>query len=199
MKKGDGVPNESLLAAALELMKQNGKPLTKSGGFGRSMRYSLANGESVRVRTCNDHILIVLGDQPSGEAKLNIDGTDWLLVAMPEVPRTPGKVAVYLVPTKDAVAAARSTHQAWLDTSPNTKGSNNTWNLWFDDDGPAKANGFAKKWAQFRLPGEAETSQAVDLESDGSVKSEVEIARQRISKAAGISPSAVRITLDFGL
>src|SRR5258707_15486035 len=107
MKKSDSVPNESLLAAALELMKQNGKPLTKSHGHGRSMRYSLQNGESVRVRTCNDHILIVLGDQPSGNAKLNIEGTDWLLIAMPEVPRTPGKVRAYFVATEVAVEAAR--------------------------------------------------------------------------------------------
>jgi hypothetical protein len=109
---------------------------------------------------------------------------------MLETPRTPGRVIAYLVPTKVAVAAARSTHQAWLDTSPITKGDNRTWNLWFDENGPAKANDFAKKWAQFRLPGEAETSQVAELESDGRVKTEVEIARQRISKAAGISPSA---------
>src|SRR5713101_747328 len=132
MKKGDGVPNESLLAAALKLMEQNAKPLTKAQGFGRSMRYLLANGESVRVRTCNDHILIVLGNKASGDdAKLNIDGTDWLLVAMLETPRTPGNVIAYLVPTKVAVDAARSTHHAWLGTNPNTKGENKTWNLWF--------------------------------------------------------------------
>ena len=200
MKKSDGVPNESLLAAALKMMEQNGQPLTKSQGFGRSMRYSLTNGESVRVRTCNDHILIVLGDKPSGrDTKFNIEGTDWLLIAMPEIPRTPGNVVVYKVPTKEAVAAARSTHEAWLKTNPNTKGDNTTWNLWFDDDGPSKANGFATKWAKFRLPGEAETSQVVEAGSDGSVKAEVELARQRISRAAGIAPSAVRITLDFGL
>jgi hypothetical protein len=40
------------------------------------MRYSLPNSESVRVRTCNDHILIVLGDKASGNAKPNIEGTD---------------------------------------------------------------------------------------------------------------------------
>ena len=41
----------------------------------------------------------MLGNQVSGDAKLNIQGTEWLLVVMPEVPRTRGKVLAYLVPT----------------------------------------------------------------------------------------------------
>ncbi len=198
MKKTDGVPNESLLAAALDLMKQGGKPLTKRQGFGRSMRYSLPNGESVRVRTCNDHILIVLGDKPSGDAKLNIEGTDWLLVAMPETERTPGKVKAYLVPTRVAVEAARRTHQAWLGTNPNTRGSNTTWNLWFRANGPAIASDFASHWKQFLLSGNADAEQQVSSDTGGSIKAEVEAARLRISGVAGIPPSAVRITIDFG-
>jgi hypothetical protein len=199
VKRGDGVSNDLLLAAALELMRQNGKPLTKSPGFGRSMRYSLPNGESVRIRTSNDHILIVLADQPSGNAKLNIEGTNWLLIAMPEVERTPGKIRAYLLPTKVAVDAARKTHQDWLATNPNTKGNNTTWNLWFCADGPAKANNFDTYWKQYLLKGDADVKPDVTMETDGSVKSEVEAARQRISKAAGVPATSVRITIDFSL
>jgi hypothetical protein len=86
-----------------------------------------------------------------------------------------------------------------LDTNPNTKGSNTTWNLWFCADGPAKANNFDTHWKQYLLKGDAEIQQEVSSETDGSVKSEVELARQRISKAAGIPPSSVRIMIDFSL
>jgi hypothetical protein len=199
MPKGEGVPNESLLAAALDLMKQNGKPLTKTNGTGRSMRYSMPSGETVRVRTCNDHILIVLGNKAEGDAKLNIQGTDWLLVVMPEVPRTPGKVLAYLVPTSEAAAAARKTHHAWLDTNPNTKGDNRTWNLWFSENGPAKANGFHTHWKKYLLKGSADAEPSpMAMKTDGSVKSEVETARLRISKAAGVPVTSVRISIDFG-
>lgn len=40
----------------------------------------------------NDHILIVLADRPGGDAKLNVEGTDLLLIIMPEIERTPGSV-----------------------------------------------------------------------------------------------------------
>ena len=201
MPKSPRIPNDVLLATGIELMKQNGKMLTKQPNFGRAMMYSLPNGETVRVRTCNDHILIILADQSSGNAKLNIEGTDWLLVVMPEIERTPGKARAYLVPTRIACEAARRTHQAWLDTHPNTNGNNTTWNLWFSADGPAKANNFDTHWKQYLLKGDGEATQAVNLgeTADGSVKIEVETARQRISKAAGVSPAAVRISIDFGL
>jgi hypothetical protein len=202
MTKTPRVSNEILLTAGLALMSRSGKPLTKQQGFGRAMLYSLPNEETVRVRTCNDHILIVVANGPSEKAKLNIEGTDWLLVVMPEIERTPGNVIAYLVPTQVAVEAARETHQAWLRTAPNTRGSNTTWNLWFRDEGPSKANGFAKKWEQYRLVGSGQTTQGSvsnHFEETGSVKAEVEAARERISKAAGVSPAAVKITIEFGL
>src|SRR2546422_539461 len=110
MPKGGGVPNETLLAAGLELMKQNGTPLT------------------------------------------------------------------------------------------NTKGDNRTWNLWFSENGPKKANGFHHHWKKYLMNGSAEAvpDAALLVATDGSVKSEVEVARLRISKAAGVPPTSVRISIDFG-
>jgi hypothetical protein len=197
------VDNHALLAAGLELMRQHGKPLTKVTGFGRSMRYTLPNGDTVRVRTCNDHVLIVLSDKPKGsEANLNIEGTDWLLIVMPEVERTPGKVRAYFLPASVAVEAARRTHHDWLATNPQTRGNNLTWCLWFRDD--EKTNNFDKIWSQYRLKGVAETptptpnAPAGNASEPVNVRVEVESARQRISRAAGVSPEAVRITIDFG-
>jgi hypothetical protein len=200
MAKTPRVSNNALLAAGLELMRQNGRPLEELPSSGRSMLYALPNGETVRVRTSNDHILIVLADKPSPDAKLNIEGTDWLLVVMPEVPRTPGNVLAYLVRADEAANTARREFQNWLDSGPNTKGTNTTWNLWFRGDG--RPNDFATNWRPHRLKGVASTegpggSEAGSVSATGDIKAEVEAARQRIAKVAGISANAVRITLDF--
>jgi hypothetical protein len=96
-----------------------------------------------------------------------------------------------------------------LDTSPNTKGSNRTWCLWFglyENETANIWNDYQTKWGQYRLRGEASTltpnaGDAVTpsaTSEGGSVKAEVEMARQRISKVAGVSPDAVRITIAFG-
>lgn len=198
--------NWKLLSAGLELMRQNGKPLSKLDGFGRSMRYALANGETVRVRTCNDHVLIVLkvGDGATGDEKLNIDETDWLLVVMPERPRTPGKVMAYLVPTAEAHKAAVNAHRKWLAMKPNTKGGNTTRNLWFEEDTTdTEWCGFHKKWSKYRLEGGGSATEVAGLgeapETGNVIKAEVEAARQRISKAAGVSLDAVKITIQFGM
>jgi hypothetical protein len=214
MTKSPRVSNDALLAAGLDLMRQNGRPLTKVESFGRAMMYQLPDSKSVRVRTCNDHILIVLASKASKNAKLNIEGTDFLLIVMPEIERTPGKVKAYLVPTKDAVEASRKGQQVWLDSKPNTKGDNKTWNIWFrrDPNEPENIwNDYATKWAEYQLKGEAFThSVNVDgtkavtavnsvtaIGTDGSFKAVVETARQMISKAAGVPLDAVKITVGF--
>jgi len=205
MNKSPRIDNEDLLAAGLEAMRQNGKPLSKAPSKGRSMLYTLPNGETVRARTCNDHVLIVVASRPSADAELNIEGTDWLLVVMPEIERTPGKVITYLIPSDEAAKTARKVHQEWLATNPNTKGGNTTWNLWFRSDAPSKANDFATKWSKYRLQGEAFTNKAPTADtvkitnSGGDVKAAVEAARRQIANAANVSPEAVKITIDFSL
>ena len=114
MAKLGRIDNEVLRDAGLALMRENGKPLTRRPSSGRSMLYSMPNGESVRVRTSNDHILVVVADKPTPDAHLNIQGTDWLLIVMPEVERAEGKVIAYLVPAKEAEEAVRASHRAWL-------------------------------------------------------------------------------------
>ncbi|MBK7362135.1 MAG: hypothetical protein IPJ01_07525 [Micavibrio sp.] len=196
------VPNSQLLDAGLDLLKQSGKQFAKMANKGRAMLYELDNGETVRVRTCNDHVLIAVADSPEKDANLNIEGTDWLMVVMPETPRTPGDVIAYMIPTNIAVREVRETHQRWLATNPRTKGENTTWNLWFNnDEGLEKAAGYAKKWAQYRLQGKINTQgTSVSPKPNGSanpVKAEVDAARMRIAKVAGVPIEAVRISIDF--
>lgn len=194
------VSNEALLEAGLSLMQAAGRPLERLPTKSRAMKFSLGNGETVRVRTCNDHVLVILADSAEKNARLNIEGTDHLLIVMPEVPRTDGRVIAYLVPAAEAVEAARRTHAEWLATRPSTKGNNRTWNLWFADD-VAAGGGFARTWSRYRLPGEASTANAhgavpatstADRHSLGAV---IAGARQAIANAAGVPIDAVKITV----
>ena len=195
------VPKDQLVAAGLDLMKRTGQPLERVPSTGNAMIYLTAGGKTVRVRTCNDHILIVLASRDEEGARLNIEGTDLLLLVYPRIERTPGPVDAFLLPVHEVAEAARTTHRDWLATNPRTSGDNRTWNLWFDDDGPAKANGFATKWARYKLPGEASTMaevadqpQATDPPRLGDVIAE---ARTRIAEVAGVPPEAVRISIDL--
>ena len=98
------------------------------------MIYMMPNRETVRIRTCNDHVLITVADRPEEDANLNIEGTDHLLIVMPEAERTSGNIIAYLVPTEIVADAVRESHRKWLDSNPRTMGENTTWNLWFNKD-----------------------------------------------------------------
>lgn len=194
------VLKDDLVRAGLDLMRQGGKPLERAPSKGTAMIYRTPDGKTVRLRTCNDHILIVVGDSPDEDAKLNIEDTDLLLVVMPERPRTNGPAVAYLIPTEVAVAEARRTHSDWLATNPNTKGKNNTWNLWFDDDNP-KAGGYARTWAKYKLPGSASTVPPEPPSmpaGDGAKPRQVmDDCRIKIAEAFGVRPDAVKISIDF--
>ena len=192
------VPNEELLEVGLSLMKRANRPLERLKTNTRSMQYALPNGETVRVRTCNDHVLVALAASARKGAALNIEGTDHLLIVMPEIPRTAGSVIAYLVPTKVAVDAVRTTHADWLASNPNTKGKNRTWNIWFD--ATSKAGGFAEKWAKYRLPGFVSTLRLTPSPTAASVTlgDVIAAAKQQIAAAAGVPIDAVKITVDLG-
>lgn len=199
MARGNRIDNEALLNAGLELMRQNGMPLIKAKSKGRSMLYTMPSGESVRARTCNDHILITLANKATDGARLNIEGTDRLLIVMPKEERTHGKVIAYLVPTEIAVEQARQSHREWLNSNPNTKGDNRTKNLWFDETSH-KSSGYARKWSEYKLQGEAFTlAEKVDEAPPvKGIKAEVDAAKKRLANVAGVSTEAVKITIDFG-
>lgn len=197
------VDNSQLLTAGLSLMEGAGKPLTAVQSGTRAKIYRTAEGQTVRVRTCNDHVLVVVAESTDPNAKLNIEGTDLLLIVMPEVPRSPGPVMAFLVPTSTVAEAVRLTHAQWLADNPSTKGGNRTWNLWFDDDGPAKACGYTRLWEKYRLAGSAvsgpqpQALQSADVkpQSLGEVIAE---ARRRIAAAAGVPETAIKISIDLG-
>jgi hypothetical protein len=194
------VESSELVQAGLAAMRMAGKPLTRQPSKGRAMIYARPDGETVRVRTCNDHVLIVVGDRPTPDARLNIEGTDWILMVMPEVERMAGNVDCYLLPTGEVEAEARRTHKEWLASNPKTGGDNRTWNLWFKADGPDKANDYARKWQRYKLTTTSVIEAGSHIEPStrtGNVKAEVENARKRIAEAAGVPVESVKITINF--
>ena len=199
----DKVPNEVLLECGLDLMKQNGKPLTKMQTKGRAMIYAMPDKLTVRIRTCNDHLLVVLADRDAEDAKLNVEGTDFILIVMPTTPRSHGPVAGFLVPSEIVAEAARSTHREWRAGNPNTKGENRTWNLWFSDNGPHKASGFARKWSAYLLNGRVSTQSpsGANLQEQQTAPAKlgeiIAIAKSQIAEAAGVTPNAVHISIDL--
>lgn len=207
----DKVPNEALVEAGISLMSQLGHTLERVSTQTRAMVYALPNGKTVRVRTCNDHILVVLADSPKLDAKLNIEGTDHLLIVMPETPRKIGPVIGYFVPTEVAVEAVRRSHAEWLASAPATAGNNRTWNLWFNG-GKAGHEGFATKWQKYRLPGLASTAQQQPTSTSGpksgpreatmparmrSLGDVIAEARRQIAEAAGVPIDAVKISVNL--
>ena len=209
-KRYSRVDNDVLVKAGLALVSKNGNPLTKQPSRGRSMIYRMKSGDSVRIRTCNDHVLVVIADDPQDiNSKLNIQGTDWLLIVMPEIQRTAGRVISYLVPTDVAVEAVRKSHQAWIDSEPDTHGANTTWNLWFDisssysgTEARILKHEFERRWEEYRLKGSVLTSDFTEVQDDeeitiGGIKAEIEIARRRIAHLARVEPQAVKISVNF--
>ena len=196
------VSNQSLLNAGLTAMQSVGRSVKKIQTNSRAMKYQLDNGETLRVRTCNDHVLVVLAESAEEGASLNIEGTDHLLIVMPEEPRTNGSVIAYFVPSAVAVKAVREAHADWLKSNPSTKGNNRTWTIWFDE-GPTTNSGFAKKWSQYRLPANVSTLSIGPSDKDipsqnnrplGTVIAE---ARKAIAEAAGVTVEAVKISVTL--
>jgi hypothetical protein len=197
------VANFDLLTAGLSLMEAAGKPLTEVRSGSRAKLFRTPDEQTVRVRTCNDHVLVIVADTTEPSAKLNIEGTDLLLIVMPQVARRGGAVMAFLVPTKVAADAARSTHAQWLAANPATKGRNKTWNLWFDDDAPSKASGYARLWEKYRLAGSAISNPAAPAPESADAKPQslgevIAEARRKIAAAAGVPETAIKISVDLG-
>jgi hypothetical protein len=172
------------------------------------MIYVMQNRQTVRVRTSNDPILVVVADHDGEGAKLNVEGTDHILFIMPRKARTHGPVDAYFLPSDVVATSSREAHREWLANQPNTKGDNRTWNLRFLEK-PSRKNsasyGFARKWAAYRLPGEASTlaepitpPEAPPEPTSGLKLGDViAAAKRQIAEVAGVPPDAVRISVDL--
>ncbi len=210
--KAPKIPSSTLRDCALEQMKKNGTPLKAVHSGSRAMLYEMPDGRSVRIRTSNDPILVVAAESSEMDARLNIEGTDLLLITMPEKPRTPGPVKSFLVPADIAVNAVRDSHKKWLSTNPNTKGDNRTWNLWFDNTG-RPSGGYAEKWSTYLLSESADSLSEETLTDTlapstlsipgatprkETVADVIEGARQKISNLTGMPLDSIQIDIKLG-
>ncbi len=214
--KAPRISSSVLRDCALKQMTELGNPLERLPAKSRAMLYKMRNGETVRLRTTNDPILIVVAESADPESSLNIEGTDHLLVVMPETPRAPGPVRSYLIPADVAAAVVRKAHQEWLDSKPNTKGDNRTRNIWFEDTGRPSGN-FEEKWSEYLLPVSASTIEMegaalgssrpaisepqydpVAKHTSETVADVIENARGRISTLTGMPTDAIQIEVKIG-
>lgn len=199
------IPNGLLQDAALRLMKKEGKSLERLPKKGTAKLFKTPEGKTVRIRTCNDPILVTVAKHAGKGAKLSIEGTDYILIVMPEIKRTYGPVIAFLVPTDIAVKDVREAHGKWLDGDPSTSGKNTTWNIWFGKGGPPASSGFFKKWNQYKLKSKAIVSPSAGHDSSSATQSGklslgevIKQSKKQISKVAGVPASAIKIIVDLG-
>ena len=141
--------SEILRSAALEIATAAGRELKRIPV--RQLLYETPSGETVRLRTNNDRCLMTATSSVDRDrAKLDIDGTDFVLFGVPVEKRGTDLVEAYLVPTQVAVTAIKDSHKAWLEAGGSTKGANRTWAIWLDKSVPT-SDMYAEKWHAYRL------------------------------------------------
>ncbi|MEO8559886.1 MAG: hypothetical protein ABI439_12535 [Rhodospirillales bacterium] len=195
--------------AGLMLMAQTGQALERIPARGRARLYHRPDGKTVRLYCSNDRILIGRAESADPDAKLKMEeGADFLLLVMPKTKRTPGPVEAYLVPMAIAAAAVKDAHRIWRAASPDKHSQNLARNLWFDKDGPPMSDDYASKWSAYRLPGSiavkasaakeaALAQQHLNGKSENKLGDVIAAARAQIAAAAGVSPDAVKISVDL--
>ena len=207
------IPNQHLVKAAETVMSENGMALERLPAKGRAMLYRMQDGKSVRLRTSNDHVLVVVADSPDVDAPVNVEGTDMLLAVMPEIERSPSRVVAFLVPSDIAARDAREGYREWLKNGPRTKGSNNTRTIWFDEDLSQASHGFMARWKQYQLNSDVRVDGELSIpefpksptpsvpnasgETRPKLRDIVEDAKQKIADAAGVQPEDVHISIDM--
>lgn len=142
---------EALRSIGLAAMERSGRVLTRVASERRGQLYVMPDGCRVRLRTNNDRRVIVTTDDTRSDAKLDLDGCDFVLLVVPKQRRQRGPIEVYLVPFSEVQAAFATAHADWLASLPKTRGQNHTWQLFFDEGKPASAASFADKWRAYRI------------------------------------------------
>jgi len=150
-----------LREAAIWLAEKNGGVLRRADNRAQLFKDD-QTGDLVLLRTSNDRCLQATATNPDPlAAALDFEARspNLLLIAMPTERRGFASIEAYLVPTELVSKAIRECHSEWLKTAPATKGRNQTFAIWFDDDGASTSNRFAERWSFWRLKGTAAADQ----------------------------------------
>ena len=140
---------DELRAAALDLLKSQGNNFKRRDR--KSQIYDLECGESFRLRTTNDRTLACKAEDPELVGKLDIEGVDRLLLAMPSERRRQSLIEVYWLDIALVVDTIKSCHLTWLHSIGKSKGDNTTPALYFDAGMIPTSDDYGSKWKSFRI------------------------------------------------
>jgi len=210
------IPNKVLRLCALDIMENSDLPIKEVPSPGRSMIYKLSSGETVRLRTSNDPVLVVAVEPSDVGPKLNIEGTDKLLLVMPEQPLNRWENIVgYLMPTSEVIAAIKSSYPKFFDRQTNRLKTKQALTLSFEDSGKP-SGGFEGKWERYLLPmkcparafqDEVKPVQKVKKVSSPrqrpkgqpeTVNDVIAEARERISEITKVPIKSVKVSVSLG-
>lgn len=151
------------------------------------------NGKNIRALVkvaSKGSAMVKTTDDDADSARISGFGPDVSHVAFfVRMPANDDEVHVYVVPISVAEAAFREAHRAWRDRiGPGPQ--NTTWVIWFQSQtGDADCNGFADKWASFKV-GSGKVSETPRPLT-------VEQAKAGIALHYGVEQSQVRISIDL--
>ena len=182
-----------LRQAFREAMSRAGQPVTRLKGVvdsrGRATEtYRTRRRQTIRLMTNRRRALMTVAAGFAAEAVLDFEGQQAFIGIA--VPGPHGSVECFLVPTDEAVENLRSAHRSWLAAHPGS--ASDARAIRFDGDPQLAWEGFAEKWAQFRLPAATfATSRRPNLEQT------IADSRRLIAAQVGRPESAVRISIDY--
>lgn len=142
---------ETLRHAALEIMRRAGKTLVHDPSR-KGQIYSMATGETVRLRTSSDRNLTCKSTHPDlGAGKLDIEGTELLVFAVPTAKRGMSRVEAFCIPTDAAVKAIKDAHVFWLKHLGQSRGANFTPALTLDNRPSGQTATLQEIWSSYKI------------------------------------------------
>ncbi|MDC9822373.1 hypothetical protein PRN20_01400 [Devosia sp. ZB163] len=111
-----------------------------------------------------------------------------------------GRVDAYLVPSIEAEEAFRKAQRDYLPEHPNAV-KNTTWVIYFGSNGDAGANGYANKWAKYRIVpdgGPSAAGQDAPERTDPAEPGKLTIAEAKrlLALSLGVRPEDVKISIN---
>ena len=182
-----------LRQAFRDAMSRGGHPVKRvyrvaGSNAGTSQIYRTQSGQTLRLRTNRRRALTTVAEGFATDDVMHCEGRqDFIGIAIPG-PR--GSVECFLVPTDEAIERLRCAHRSWLAQHPGSPSKVRV--IRFDGDPHLAWEGFAEKWAQFRLP--AVTSPAG---IQPTLEEIIADSRRAIAAQAGRPESAVHISVDY--
>jgi hypothetical protein len=129
MKDQSGFTTNALRSIGLAALERTGCGPTRVASERRGQLYTMSDGRTVKLRTNNDRRVIVTTDDTRSNAKLDLEGCDFVLLVVPK----------------------QIANADWLASLPKTRDQNHTWQLFLNEGKPASGANFSGKWHTYRI------------------------------------------------